>query len=132
MRNPIDEKQESIFASGTDVGLLARNLFPGGEDASPPDPYSFHLSVAKTKKLIESGVKIIYEAAFESDGLLCAIDILVNSCEAWHAYEVKASTQVKPQFVTDTAFQYYVISLSGIPLADISVIHLNNEYVRNG
>jgi hypothetical protein len=40
LRNPTDEQQESIFATGTDVGLLARELFPDGVSAEPPDAFS--------------------------------------------------------------------------------------------
>jgi hypothetical protein len=45
---------------------------------------------------------------------------------------VKASTQVKDYQITDVAFQYYVIIRSGLPLKRISLVHLNNQYVRRG
>src|SRR5262245_54486956 len=94
LRNPPDEQQEALFARGTDVGVLARELFPGGVDASPPDAFSYHLSVAKTQKLIDAGTPVIYEAAFNYEGLLCAVDILVKDGERWHAYEVKSSSSL--------------------------------------
>jgi len=51
----------------------------------------------------------------------------------WAAYEVKASTQVKDYQVTDVAFQYFVITRSGLPLKRISLdSQLNNQYVRRG
>ena len=60
------------------------------------------------------------------------MDILVNEADGWAAYEVKASTQVKEYQVKDVAFQYYVITRSGLPLKQISLVHINNQYVRHG
>src|SRR5436190_14505823 len=120
LRNPPDAEQEATFARGTDVGILARKLFPGGVDASPPDPFSYHLSVAKTKKLIESGTPVIYEAAFLHEGLLCAVDILVKDGINWLAYEVKSTNSVKEQHLADAGYQYAVIISSGLPLQKFS------------
>jgi hypothetical protein len=132
LKNPEDEMQQSIFAAGTNVGVLAHQLFPGGENAEPPTPYEYHLSVAKTEELIKSGAEIIYEAAFNFEGILCALDLLVKQDGQWHAFEVKGSTGVKPQHIMDAALQYYVITQCGLPLADISIVHLNNQYIRRG
>jgi hypothetical protein len=64
--------------------------------------------------------------------VLCAIDILVKKNGKWFAYEVKSSTSVKDQFIQDAALQYNIISKTGLVLADLSVIYINNEYVRYG
>ena len=132
LSNPEDEDLQAIFSRGTTVGLLARELFKGGIDVAPPDPFSYHLSVAKTQELIAANHSVIYEAAFMYDGVLCAIDLLVKKRNKWYAYEVKSSTKVKDPFVQDAALQHYVITRSGLPLADISVVHLNNQYKRVG
>jgi hypothetical protein len=132
LKNPEDEMQQSIFAAGTNVGVLAHELFPGGVNAEPPTPYEYHLSVAKTEELIKAGVEIIYEAAFNFEGILCALDLLVKQDGQWHAFEVKGSTGVKPQHIMDAALQYYVITQCGLPLADISIVHLNNQYIKRG
>lgn len=68
LRNPGDEKQQAILDAGTSVGELARQLFKYGVDASPPDNYSYHISVEKTQALINRDVPIIYEAAFQHEG----------------------------------------------------------------
>jgi predicted RecB family nuclease len=114
------------------VGELAQQLFPGGIDASPETPYLFQQSVIHTRKLIDEGAKIIYEAAFQFNGVLAAIDILVNKNGKWKAYEVKSSTEVKPTFLLDASLQYHVITNSGIPLSDISIVYMNNQYVKHG
>ena len=132
LRDEITEQQQAVFERGTSVGELARKLFPGGVDASPDTPFLYQQSVAYTKRLIDEGVKIIYEATFQYDGVLAAIDILVSKNGKWKAYEVKSSTDVKEVNLVDAALQYYVITNSGIKLQDISIIHINNEYVRKG
>ncbi len=132
LRNPIDEKQETVFSSGTNIGLLARALFPNGLSAEPPNPFSYHLSVEKTAKFISQNIPVIYEAAFNFEGVMCALDILVKKNSKWYAFEVKGSTKIKTPFILDAALQYYVISNSGLPIEDISIVHLNNQYIRNG
>ncbi len=132
LRNPEDEAQQSIFSSGTNVGLLAQGLFPGGINAEPPDAFSYHLSVAKTQQLIKEGAEVIYEACFNYDGVLCAIDILVKEKNLWYAFEVKGTTTVKQPHKIDASLQYFVLTNSGIQLEDIFIVHLNNQYVRRG
>jgi hypothetical protein len=60
------------------------------------------------------------------------MDILTKKGGKYNAYEVKGSSGVKDTHIWDTAFQYHVITSSGIELEDISVVHFNKSYVRNG
>ena len=78
VRDEEEEAQTAIFQQGTNVGLLAQQLFPGGVDASPENYFSYQQSVADTARYISEGHTIIYEAAFQYDGILCAVDILVK------------------------------------------------------
>lgn len=132
LKNPLDERVQFVKDSGTSVGILAQQLFPGGVDASPVDAYGYQEAVIKTQELIAAGVSIIYEAAFQYQGLLCVLDILVNEQGVWRAYEVKGAAGVKEQYLEDAAFQYYVITNTGLELDDISIVHLNTAYVRQG
>jgi hypothetical protein len=131
-RDETSESQQQIFDIGHNVGFLAQRLFPGGIDASRGDHSKIQEAVAYTAELISKGQKVIYEAAFSDGETLCYMDILVKEKDGWAAYEVKASTQVKDYQITDVAFQYYVITRSGLPLKRISLVHLNNQYVRRG
>lgn len=132
VRDEMDEEQEAVFQKGTDVGKLAEQLFPGGVDARPETPFAYQQSVADTAKYIAEGRDIIYEAAFQYEGLLCAVDILVKQGNQWFAYEVKSTSKVKDQHIPDAAFQYYVITQAGLELADFSIVHLNTSYIRYG
>jgi hypothetical protein len=114
------------------VGVLARDLFPGGTDASPLHGKSFSESVEKTRLLIEAGTEIIYEAAFQFDRVLVALDILVKKDGKWYAYEVKSSSRISSTYYLDASLQYYVISRSGLELEDIAVVHMNTGYTRKG
>jgi len=131
-KDPVTPQQEAIFSQGTHVGILAQSLFPGGVDASPESIYNFHQSVLDTILYLEDGERIIYEAAFQYNGVLAALDILVKDEEGWKAYEVKSSTSVSETYIQDAAIQYYVITNSGIELKDISIVYINNQYVKKG
>ncbi|XVJ66839.1 MAG: DUF2779 domain-containing protein [Lacibacter sp.] len=112
--------------------MLARQRFPGGVDASPPDAFQFQKAVAATYRYIQEGATVIYEAAFQYEGVLAAVDILVQRKGKWYAYEVKSTGSVKDPHLLDAAFQYYVIKNAGIPLSDFFILHLNTDYVRYG
>lgn len=132
LRDPVSPSQQALFSRGTDIGVLAQNIFPGGIDASPKDRFNYQESVIKTSELIESGAEVIYEAAFQFDGVLAAIDIMVKNNNKWYAYEVKSSSKVSGIYILDAALQYYVITNSGLTLQNISIINLNTDYVRKG
>ncbi len=132
LRGEISDQQQAIFSQGTNVGELGHQLFPGGVDASLKSPYLYQKSVVYTKKLIDQRQEIIYEAAFQYDSVLAVIDILVKEKGKWKAYEVKSSTEVKDVNILDASLQYYVITQSGITLDDISIVHIDNRYIRQG
>lgn len=132
LRNPEDEGQEAIYATGTNVGLLAQGVFPGGVDVTPPDAYSYPIAAEKTQEAIKNGAKVIYEATFYYDGIMCAVDILVKDKNKWKAYEVKSVNNVKTQHIMDASLQYYVLTNAGIALEDFSIMHLDKNYVKRG
>lgn len=129
---PVAPQQQAVFDTGTEVGVLAQQLFPGGVDCTPETPYDFAPAVAATKRAIADGAPVIYEAAFLFEGVLAALDILVRDADGWKAYEVKSSSSAKEYQWNDAALQAHVIEGSGIPLVDISIVHLNTAYVRCG
>ncbi len=131
-RDEISDAQQRIFDTGHSVGSYAQQLFPGGIDASRGEHQKISEALTYTQELIRNGQKVIYEAAFSDGEILCYMDILVKENGQWCAYEVKASTGVREYQVMDVAFQYYVITRSGLQLADIYLVHLNNQYIRRG
>jgi hypothetical protein len=83
-------------------------------DATPPNSYSYHIAVAQTAEQIVNGQTVIYEAAFQYDGVMCAVDILVKKVDGWHAFEVKSTNSLKAQHQDDAALQHYVVTKSGL------------------
>ncbi len=65
LRDEISSQLQAIFNQGTNVGVLAQDLFPNGVDASPSNHFKIQESVLKTKEFIENGETIIYEATFQ-------------------------------------------------------------------
>ena len=132
LEDPISDAQQAIFTGGTNVGLLAQQLFPGGIDLGHYIPGNYQKAFDETTLLLAKNEVVIYEAGFKKDNLLCFMDILTKKEGKYHAYEVKGSTSVKDLYLWDTAFQYHVITSSGIELEDISVVYLNTTYVKQG
>ena len=130
LKDVITEQQRAIFKRGNIVGEMAQKIYPNGLDCTPDKFYNIIPSVLKTQDAINNGVEVIYEAAFQFDGVLALLDILVKKEGKWYAYEVKSAASVKGVYIQDASLQYYVINNSGIELEDISIIHLNSKYVR--
>jgi hypothetical protein len=114
------------------VGELARKLFPGGvlvkEDYTQPDQ-----AIATTRCLLGDGAGCVYEGAFRYDGVLVRPDALFkeDGC-SWTLVEVKSSTEVKPEHVTDLGIQTYVLRGAGVPVGSMRLLRLNNTYVYPG
>lgn len=130
LREDLSSQQEAVFSQGKRVGELAKELFPGGLDCTPKNYFNFQESITRTKKEIAKGTKIIYEAAFQFNGVLAVLDILVKDKMGWKAYEVKSSTAISETYELDATIQCYVIINSGINLKDISIVYINNQYVK--
>jgi hypothetical protein len=132
LRDEVSEAQQAVFDKGTDVGVLAQKLFPCGIDVAPEVAYKYEGSIKKTQECIANGTNVIYEATFLYDDVLILADIFVRDGDGWKLYEVKSSTEVNDVHINDAAIQYYVITNLEIKLKDISIIYINNEYVRKG
>lgn len=131
LKDEVSDSQQASFDSGTDVGILAQELFPGGVEV----PYSGLTpseQIARTKELIAGGTTTIYEATFSFDNIFVKVDILHKGKEGWELYEVKASTGLKDVYLNDIALQYYVLAGCQISLSKAALVHINNQYIRQG
>jgi len=130
LREIHNTKQESLFNTGNTVGDLAKELFQNGVEVDFT-ANDFKGMIAKTKELIADGIQVIYEASFSEEGVFSRVDILVRNDDAWDMYEVKASTEVKNVHLDDVAIQWHTLS-KVIKLNSAYVIHINNQYIRQG
>ena len=126
-----DRVETPAMRTGTNVGVLAQGLFPGGVlvDAKP---WERDKAIERTKALIaDKGVPAIFEAAFTHSGLHARVDILKRKRSgAFALYEVKSTGEVKEQHLPDLAFQVYVARKSGIKVNEAGIVHINKDYVR--
>ena len=125
-----DVLPEAILATGNKVGDVARGYF-GQYDLVDFD-YDKSVMTEKTKQFMQTGSENIAEAAFQVDGLYCAVDILHKNGKGYDIVEVKSSTGVTDIYIEDMAFQYYVLKRCGINVKRVFLMHLNNKYVRHG
>jgi len=70
-----NEAQQSVFATGNEVGELACELFPNGVEVKF-NQKDYDSMINTTSKLLADGVENIYEASFNYDGIFVAVDIL--------------------------------------------------------
>ncbi len=130
LRDRMPAERLAIFRRGTHVGIYAQELFPGGIDAGPKHPSQYKKAVEKTALLIQEGRQIIYEAGFQAHKTLILLDILVKNGEAWDAYEVKSSKKLSETYYKDAALQYYILKEAGLKINSFSLIHINDQYIR--
>ena len=131
LKPEISEQQELLFSTGHEIGELAQSAFPNGKDASPENYYDFSKSIQDTKDWIDSGVKTIYEAAFSTNGVLAALDILHHTENERWAIEVKSSSEVKKYHLTDASLQYWVMNKSGFKPDKFFLMHINTTYIKD-
>ena len=132
LADPVGETQQAVFDQGHTVGALARRLFPGGVLVEE-DHTQTAQALETTQCLLTDGASCLYEGAFRHDGVLVRSDALFREDGSnWSLVEVKSSTEVKPEYITDLAIQTYVLRGAGVPVASSRVLHLDNTYVYPG
>lgn len=132
---PIDESTQAIFDAGYVFESYAEQLFPdAAKIESDRSSYQGYKDLTpKTKEAIESGAKAILQGRFEAGEITCICDVLVRiDGKTFDLYEIKSSTAPRPEHEPDLAFQVVVIESAGYKINKIFVVHVNNEYVRNG
>lgn len=132
---PISEDTQAIFDAGFVFETYAEQLFPGAVKVkSNKDGYFGYLDLtAKTQEVLATDTKTILQARFEAGDITCICDVLVRTDNTtFDLYEIKSSTYAKVEHEPDLAFQVEVIEKSGFSINRIFVVHVNNEYVRQG
>jgi len=133
LADPIDPGQQALFESGTAVGELARERFPGGR-LIEEEYFRHDDALAATSEVIGDGsVPAVYEAAFTFDGIRVRVDILERRRGGtFDLVEVKSSTGVHEQHIPDVATQLYVVEGAGIRVRRAYLLHIDSSYVYEG
>lgn len=130
---PVDENTQAMFDAGHQFEPYAESLFPEGVSLGFSDYDEYRSLPERTQDAIDRGDQVLFQPRFEWQDFTCICDIvsLVGDNEV-DLYEIKASTKAKPEHEFDLAFQTAVLEGSGLKVRNISVIHVNNQYVRHG
>jgi hypothetical protein len=129
LATPPTPDRRAIMDMGTEVGVVARQYFPGGilvEETHRQIPSA----LIRTHELVkDQNVPAIFEGAFMWQGILVRVDILerIDSLR-WRLVEVKATSKVKATHLDDLAIQSAVLEGSGIETAGCFLMHLNTQY----
>ena len=117
LRDKLSIEQRAKFQRGTDVGVLAHEVFPGGIDMSPASPSQFPKKVQETwDNLSNPDIKVMYEAVFQYNDTLIMLDMLVRDETQWQAIEVKSCfTSMRPSLMYSLLRYISLKSLSGTP-----------------
>lgn len=154
----VDLEKAAIISAGYEVENYAYKLYPNGVSAFDLDPVvnpenilsfdqdpdsshvshispkTFEKARLKTKELIEKKTPVIFQPTFFSKDLFCRSDIIEydKKNDAWDIIEIKSTTQVKDLHYSDLAFQKICLEDSGVKVGRIYLMHINNEYVKDG
>src|SRR5208283_3570632 len=120
---------QAIMQQGHEVGMLARQLFPGGVEVR--SDRGLDEAIRATRELVTNHeIPAIFEGVFEHGGVLVRVDVLHRRRDGrWRLVEVKSSTAVKEQHLDDVAIQYRVLSRCGLDVGSCCLAHVNRNYV---
>ncbi|HVY01562.1 MAG TPA: DUF2779 domain-containing protein [Candidatus Nanoarchaeia archaeon] len=127
----IDDATQHRFDEGHKIGELAKELFPKGIEIVEKIPVQ---NDKASREALKRRVPL-FEAGFldETEKCYARADILVPvKKDEWDIYEVKSATEVKEEYIWDLAFQKYCYESAGIKIRNCFIVHVNNEYVRQG
>jgi hypothetical protein len=126
----LSEYDRSAMESGIEVEEVARNLFSDGVLVTgyPAE------AQRRTTELLAQGRSTLFQAQFERDQLLAAIDVLQydSKSDDFSVFEIKSSTRVKEEHIYDLAFQVMLLRMHGFNVGRSFLVHLNPKYIRRG
>lgn len=124
---------QAIFDAGHDFEQYAEARFMGGVALGFADGKSYATLPERTQQVLVDGAKTIFQGRFVHENLTFICDIIdVVGDNELDVYEIKSSTGAKSEHIDDLAFQTIVLQGLGYVIRNLSVIHVNNTYVRQG
>ncbi len=122
-----DKVLQDRFDQGRQVEGIARGRFPGGVLIDLPHD-AVERRLIETRDALRAGAPAIFEAGFIADDTFVAVDVLERAAHGYRLIEVKSSTAVKDDHISDAAVQVYVLRQNGIDVLVTEVMHLNKEF----
>ena len=128
---PVDTATQALFDQGSQVGAVAKTLFPKGIEVGAGVIQKTDVDELSRAALPKR--RPMFEAGFISGCAYARADVLVPvGRKEWDVVEVKSTTKAKDVHISDLALQRHVYENAGLPVRRCFVMHLNNEYVRQG
>ncbi|ARU40008.1 hypothetical protein CCB80_02195 [Armatimonadetes bacterium Uphvl-Ar1] len=114
---PDDENLAQTFEDGNDLEAFAAQRFE---------------NVALGELSVVPG-SVAMQCVFAWGNFECRSGLLIREPDgSIHLVEIKSSTRVKPEHLLDLAFQKQVLEANDQVMSRVSVMHVNNSYVRSG
>ena len=122
---------------GIRLGEIAREHFGSevGEERVAVTDSDFDIALAQTLRLLSEPPThrpVLFEAAFEHDGVRIRVDVLMRFPLAHRLIEVKAGTEPKEDYFWDCAIQTWVMRGAGRAVQTISLALVEKEFVLGG
>lgn len=118
------DNNDKIKKEGTEIGIIAQQLFPSGFLISEKDPIK---ALSDTEIALKNN-KVIFEAAFKYEDLYFRADVFEQTNEGVILTEVKSSTDVKSYQVQDASIQALILTKLGYKIKNVIICHVNREY----
>lgn len=135
----VDDDTQAIFDAGNLFEEYAEQLFPGAlklgykTEVGAFDFAKYQALPELTKDALMGEHTVLLQGRVEVDGLTCIFDVLERTAMGtFNLYEIKSSTEAKPEHEHDLAFQTLVLEKAELTIENVYVIHVNTAYVRRG
>ena len=120
-----DILNDSVLDNGTDIGILAQQLF--GEHKVVEFNEDLSKMIDDTNNYLKEDNIVLCEASLSYNNNFCSVDILKKNKNIFEIYEVKSSTHVSDIYLDDVSYQYYVLKELGLNVSKASIIYINSD-----
>ncbi|MCR4645953.1 MAG: DUF2779 domain-containing protein [Oscillospiraceae bacterium] len=119
---------------GSEVGDLAMGYFGDYVEVTSCRDGKLDIPgmIERTREEIAGNAPVICEASFCHEGLFCAVDLLCREAGGWSIYEVKSSTHDNALYLSDIAYQKYVLEQCGLRVTGTYLMYIDNTYIFDG
>lgn len=138
----ITPARQALFETGHRVGEVARTLYSHGRQVQLVYSHDFASAPLNSQLQLfpplpaanqaRSEGRVFFEATFEHEGVLVRTDVLDQSAAGTRLIEVKASAQMKEEYIPDVAIQTWVLEGAGVRVNDMALAHINDQFVYRG
>ena len=127
----VPAETQRVFATGHQVGALARREHDGGILVAADVPWSE--AAKQTQAALAARPKrAVFEAAAAHDDVYVRADLLIPVGGGFHLAEVKSTGSVKDYHAADVAVQTWVLRGAGIPVKSVELRHIDPSFEYRG